>query len=63
MAGQIDGYDYVAQRPVSMTREEWREKYPPALYVRMVRDGETFYSRPAGPIAAEAYANIPEGRR
>jgi hypothetical protein len=59
MSAKVDGYDYVAHRQVSMTRAEWAEKYPPAIYQRRVEDGETFYSRPGDRIAAEAYANIP----
>jgi hypothetical protein len=42
MSAKVDGYDYVAHRQVSMTRAEWAEKYPPAIYQRRVEDGETF---------------------
>lgn len=62
MSRVIDGFDYVAQQRVSMTRAEWQEKYPPSIYTRRVEDGETFYSRVGGSIAAEAYSNIPEAR-
>lgn len=58
---KVDGYDYQRQRTVTMTVKEWREMYVPALFHRRVEDGETFYSRPGGKIAAEAYGNIPEG--
>ncbi len=58
----VDGFDYLMQRPVRMTAQEWREKYPPTIYTRRVENGETFYARPGQMIAAEAYANIPEGK-
>lgn len=59
MSALIEGFDYVAQRPVAMTRADWQEKYPPAIYQRRVVDGETFYDRIGGACAAEAYENIP----
>lgn len=64
----IDGFDYVAGKQVSMSRDDWRRRFPASKYRRRVENGETFYSpiahgqddRPR--IAAEAYANIPESR-
>lgn len=58
----VDGFDYIRQTHVAMTPKEWQEMYPPSIYRRRVEDGETFYHRIGGRIAAEAYANIPEDK-
>lgn len=54
----IEGFDFVAMQRVSMTAREWREKYPPELYESRLVDGDTIYSRPSGPVAAEAYDDV-----
>lgn len=64
----VAGFDYAAGRYVSMTRAEWRTKYPASAFRRRVENEETFYTpiaksqadRPR--LTAEAYANIPEGK-
>lgn len=55
----VDGFDYVTGKPVSMLPQHWRGKYPPSTHTRRVENGETFFSRKAGKIEAEAYANVP----
>lgn len=58
----VKGFDYVLGQPVERTPDSWRKAYPASQYTRRVENGETFYSVKRGPIAAEAYANIPEER-
>lgn len=60
-AKPVEGYDYKAQKRVSMTPKDWRETYPPSIYRRVVENGETFYHRIGGTLAAEAYDTIPAG--
>lgn len=58
----VEGYDYVRKCAVRMPPADWRDMYPPTIYRRCVEQGETFYHRIGGTLAAEAYANIPEGK-
>lgn len=62
---QIAGFDYVAGKEVSMTRAEWRAKYPTPKYTRNTSiPGETAYFLECNgrPRVAEAYATISEAR-
>ena len=63
MARTIEGFDYRADRPVSMTRKEWRavvRAYIAKGGRRKIVEGETFLIQRVGQIEFEIYANIPE---
>lgn len=63
MTKLIEGFDYRTDRPVSMTRKEWRalvRAYIAKGGRRKIVEGETFLIPRVGQIEVEIYANIPE---
>ena len=57
----IPGFDYRAQKPVTLTSAQWREVIREAIRddgFRRVDGGETFIHNRQGRIVAEAYGRI-----
>ncbi len=58
----IQGFDYQAQRPVSLPRKEWMERLAAVIKGggrRRVESGETFGHNKSGHIVFECYATLP----
>lgn len=55
---QIQGFDYIAQRPTAHSRQEWAFLLQQA-FRRRVEHGETFAHDEHGLLLFEVYANIP----
>ena len=58
----IEGFDYQAQRPVSLPRKEWVERLAAVIKGggrRRVENGETFGHSKDGRIAFECYSTLP----
>lgn len=59
----IDGFDYRIDKPVKLTRSEWRNHLRAIVHAggfRRVEHGETFGHGKDGRIAFEIYANVSE---
>jgi hypothetical protein len=62
MAKLIEGFDYQAQKPLSLPRKECRERLASVIKgggFRRVDAGETFAHAKGGKLAIEFYAILP----
>lgn len=58
---KIQGFDYVTQAPIELTRAEWQERIAEAIKAggfRRVACGETLVHACGGRMLAEIYQNV-----